>query len=237
MGGSVTSSGSQSVLTKSQRALLNQLSKLLIGEIGQSAEQYGGQIVPGETDLQSSIFQSLSGSFTGANQDRDAAIQDFIKTGGVDPALRQEVYATQRGLAKNEFDDFARQVEERYNAQGAGRSGGLQRSLSRGAARFSTELASLQAGLEYQDDVRRNQGIFQGIQGLSQARLGDAELAQQAGGLQRSIQGQQLAEGYNKWQAAQPYSNPWLQYLPQVFGTQASTPVTTRKGGGLLTGG
>ncbi len=237
MGGSVTSAGRKSVLTGPQRELLNQLSGLLGIELGQAADVYEGQIVPGETDLQSQIFGGLSASFTGDNQERDAAIQNFITTGGVDPALRAEVYATQRGIAKNEFDDFARQVEERYNAQGAGRSGGLQRSLSRGAQRFSTDLAGIQAGLEYQDATRRNQGIMQGIQGLGQARAADAQLAQQAGGLQRSIQGQQLSEDYNKWQAAQPYSNPWLQYLPQVFGTQAFTPVTTRQGGGLLTGG
>ena len=50
-----------------------------------------------------------------------------------------------------------------------------------------------------------------------------------AGGEQRAIEGQQLQEGYAKWEMSQPWANPWLQqfYAPTV-GTPTIANVTRK---------
>jgi hypothetical protein len=72
-------------------------------------------------------------------------------------------------------------------------------------------------GLE--NAAQRQLGGLGAQQGMLQMLLG-------GGGTQRNIVGQQNAEGYNKWLAAQPYANPMVSaYLPTILGTQTQTPV------------
>ncbi len=233
--GSSSSTVKVEMLTPDQKKLLRQLSTLLGGQLGKSAEVYQGQIAPDASALQNAFFGAQQGNVD--SFDQYAGGQPAYE---IDPAARERVYNAQRASAMDEYDDFTRIAAEKYNARGSGRSGSIQRSFARGAARLGNQLNETRAGLEYQDELSRRSALESGANrglGALQGQQGALGMLGQAGGLQRDIQGQQNTEAYNRWQAGQAYANPWMQYLPQVFGTQAFTPGTQSNETGIIGSG
>lgn len=238
MGGSHTETESMDVLNPTQQRFLWKLAQQVMPQIGQGAEVYGGQIAPGVSALQQQGFDALSGMFGGDTGGALSAMLGGQSAYEVDPAARQRVYDAERALAMRQFQsEIAPMIEERYNAQGAGRSGGLEHALAQAGGDLSLGLGSLYSNLSYQDEQARRMGLESaaGRQGQGLGLWGSM-VGQQlgAGQMQRGIAGEQLGEGYNKWLAAQPYANPWLtSFAPTILGTQTQTPVSETFGWGM----
>ena len=237
MGGSHTDSSQMDVLSPEQKWFMSTLIRQVMPEIGEGAEVYGGQVAPGVSPLQQSGFDALSGAFSGES---GAALSSML--GGqsayeVDPAAREQLYGAEKALAMRQFQsEIAPMIEERYNAAGAGRSGGMEHALAQAGGDLSLGLGSLYADLGYQDEQARRMGLENAAmrQGQGLGLWGGITGNQLAGGeMQRGVEGEQLGEGYNKWLAAQPYSNPWLtSFAPTILGTQVQTPVSETWGWG-----
>lgn len=217
-------------LTTPQKKLLGDLSRLLRGELGTSAEVYQGDIAPEASALQQQFFEF-------AAQYPGMAEQMSQPAYTVDPAAREAVYEAERAVAMRDFQDFTRQAAEQYNARGAGRSGGLQRSFAEGAAQLSDQLNARYANLGYQDEMARRAAAESAAARGLQAQQFGASIMSAGGDLQRMIQSQQNQEAYNKWQAGQWYGNPALQYLPMALGTQAFQTGVQSNDSGLFPGG
>lgn len=216
MGGSKTESEMKGTLSPEQRQLLAAIVAQVIPEVGQAAEVYGGQIAPGVSPLQSQLFSELGGIAPG----QATAGLSSLLSGTTDPTARQAAYAGARAEAEQNLRQQLPYLEERYNAAGAGRSGGLEHALAQAAGQMETGLGSLQSQLLYSEELAARDRQLQGL-GLW------GGLTSGAGGTQRAITGEQLGEGYNRWLAAQPYSNPWvMSYTPLIMGTQTSAPAT-----------
>ena len=228
-GGSHTETSMMDTMSPTQQRLLWKLAKQVMPEIGEGAEVYGGQIAPGASDLQQQGFDALSGAFSGESGNALSQMLSGQSAYEVDPAARQQVYDAEKALAMRQFQsETMPMLEERYNAMGAGRSGGLEHAMSQAGGDLSLGLGSLYSNLGYQDEQSRRAGLEAGAQrqGQGLSLWGGITGQQLAGGeMQRGIAGEQLGEGYNKWLAAQPYANPWLtSFLPTLLGTQ--TPVS-----------
>jgi hypothetical protein len=121
-------------------------------------------------------------------------------------------------------------LEERANAGSGGRSGGLNQAMTQATADTQQGLGRFYGGLARQDEQLASNRQIAGLgawQQMIQGQLG-------GGQMQRGITGQQNAEAYNKWKAAQPYGNPTVQaYLPSILGTQAMMPTTKSWGAGI----
>ena len=68
-----------------------------------------------------------------------------------------------------------------------------------------------------------------GVQAESQRRaalLGGASGLWQLGAGARGIEGQQRAEDFGQWQAAQPWASPWWGQAQMALGTPANTLVS-----------
>jgi hypothetical protein len=230
-GGSKSETSKQGTLTWFQKDLLEKLYNQVAPQVGQGAETYGGQIAPDASALQQQGFDALSSMFSGES---GAALSQMLSGDSafqIDPAARQQVYDSEKAMAMRQFQsETMPMLEERYNAMGAGRSGGLQHAGAQAGADLSLGLGSLYSQLGYQDEQARRMGLESAAQrqGQGLSLWGQGVGQQLAGGqMQRNIQGEQLGEGYNQWLASQPYSNPWLtSFAPTVLGTQAFTPVT-----------
>lgn len=232
MGGMFGMSGgsqTETVLTDEQRRVLNEISRLVLGEIGQPGDVYPGQIVPGASDLQQQGFGHLS-SYLGSD-----ALQSMLSGQPAwtpDPAARGRVYDAAEATAMNQLQSrMLPLLEERFNAMGAGRSGGLQQSMTNTAGDVTLGLGQLRAGLEYQDETARRGAMENAAnrQGAGLGMYGQGIQNLMAGGqTQRNIQGQQFGEQFGKWMSGLPEYNPMLGLLPQVLGTQAMTSVNNQ---------
>jgi hypothetical protein len=215
------------LLTDEQKEFFSGLINQVLPQIGQSAPVYPGEIAPGASPLQQQAFSTLGGAFQGES---GAAISRLLSG---DPAVSDDLYAAEKSSQMSQLQDTFKMIEERANfAGGTGRSGGLQRSMTQAAGDTHLGLGRFQSGLSYAGGEAAAQRQVAGL-GAYGSLIG-AQLG--AGQMQRNIAGQQNAEGYNKWLAAQPYSNPWLGFSPQILGTQTKTPVVTTTGGGVFSG-
>lgn len=239
----------QQILTPEQNQLLNKLISEVMPQIGQAAPVYEGQITPEASALQQQAFQYAQqlGGTPEQQAQRNASLERLLSGASayeVNPAAREAVYNANRDVARNELNQAFRGIEERYNARGLGRSGGVLRALAGAGQDFATNMGQLRAQLEYQDEQARRAGLEQGAQrqiagqgayqAMQQGQFGQLAGLLGAGDIQRNIQGQQYGEQYAKWLQGQPYANPWLGFLPQVLGTQVNTPTTSGSQYGIL---
>lgn len=219
-------------LTPEQQQSLRGLNQQVGGQIGQGIDPYGGQIAPGTSALQQQGFGALSGQGQQA-QGYQSSINRLMAGESAyqaDPEARQGVYEAQRQRSMRDFQqNVVPQILEQYNAQGLGRSGGIEQALAGAGGELALRNREYDASLEYQDEESRRRAAeagagrqIQGIQGYQSA----IEQILGAGAEQRGIQGEQLAEEYQRYEAGQAYNNPWLQYLDAALGTQAYTPTT-----------
>lgn len=226
----MASGGSQSMqsmqaLTKEQQELLKSVIGYIMPQVGQGIEGYSGQIVPGTSDLQQQGFDALSGMFSGESGNALSSLLSGQSAYEIDPAARTQVYDAEKALAMRQFQsETMPMLEERYNAMGAGRSGGLEHAMSQAGSDLSLGLGSMYSQLGYQDEQARRMGLEAGAQrqGQGLSLWGGMTGQQLAGGqMQRGIEGQQLGEDYNSWLSQQPYMNPYLtQWAPMAFGVQ-----------------
>jgi hypothetical protein len=252
----MSASGSKSELaaslTPGQSALLEQLTGLLGEQLGQGVEAYPGELSPEASELQQLGFQQAAQDPAQLGEFQ-SAISRLLGGGDraafeVDPEARRKVYEAQTAQAGRQFQtQTIPQLMEFYNARGLGRSGGLERALAGAGGELALRGQELQANLEYQDEQARRGALESGANRQLQSRTAGAQgflggqAADQtrlqallgAGGVQRDIAGQGLQADYQKWMQAQPYGNPWLQFLPQALGTAAFTPVSSAWGVGL----
>ena len=227
--GSRTTSKMKDILTPEQMQALSGIIDQLLPQIGQPGEVYQGQIAPGVSPLQQQGFDMLGSMFGGQSGNALSNMLSGQSAYQVDPAARDKLYGAEQASQMSQLQDTFKMIEERANMSGAGRSGSLQRSLGRAAGETQLGLGQFYGGLSYQDEQARRMGLESAAQrqvgGLG-AQQGMLQMLLGGGDMQRNIAGQQNAEGYNKWMAAQPWANPTVAaFLPTVLGTQTQTPV------------
>jgi len=149
-------------------------------------------------------------------------------------------------------EDLVPWLAEKYGpALGARSSGAFGRELARGGERLGMGLASQFAPYQmtgYENQMNRmaqvpglSQQMAMGpMSMLSQALSGVGQYPFQigqglmgAGGVQRGITGQQLAEPFEKWQMAQPWDPRFLNMLSLPLGQPPKEIVAKGTGGGL----
>lgn len=220
------------ILLPSQRHLLDQIIGEIRGQIGQPGTVYGGQVVPGAAPLQEQVFGQIGALAGPATAGYERALSG-LPAYEIDPAAREAPYGAIEQQALGQLRKQLPYLEERYNAMGAGRSGGLQHAMAQAAGDLSLGLGVLRGQYEYQDELARRQAAESAAMRQFGAAGPGLQTLMSAGGVQRGIAGEQMGEAYNKWLMGQPWANPWLGFMPQALGTQAFTPVTQQWGFGL----
>lgn len=205
--------GTQSLLTGGQGTLLDALTSLLSGQLGQGVDPYGGKTVAGESDIQSKMFGGIPGMVAGGSEALNKILGDF------DPTLATGAWekGVKDPMMKMFKEEILPGVIEPFAGAGAVRSGAAERAMGKAGSGFATQLmADLSSKLfeGEQAHLGRQAGATGMLPGLTQLGL-------QAGGEQRGIAQDILGEGFQKWQMSQGYNNPWLQQLGLGLGTQA----------------
>ncbi len=170
---------------------------------------------------------------------------EFWQKSFVDPALKtwneeiapaiQEKYtaknaqyssAMPKALAKSGKDlmtNLSGQLGEiLYNAEQA------QKNRQATGATTALNFAQLPATLSEAAAGRKASGVSQALNygGTDLDSILKAITAGITGGeVERGIEAGTLQEGFQKWLASQPYSNPWLQYLSIPLGVNAVQPI------------
>lgn len=165
------------------------------------------------------------------------AARDYWQTSFVDPAM------------KNLTDRILPTVAERYagaGTHGAVSGGGFDRAIGRATGNVATGLnAQLGQILFGADQAARNRQLG-GVNAATNAALLPSRIAGAGeimgsnalsrlfgiGGMQRGLAGEQLGEQYQKWESAQPYANPYLNFLGASLGQPGNTIVGQQQGPG-----
>lgn len=248
-----------STLTGGQEDLLDQLTKLLSGELGKGAPVFGGERVAGLSPLQQQSFGAAGGAlplaqqafgfgtslpqaFGQAQDQLTKTLQDF------DPQSTISNFAPARDVAVRNFQDVVvPSILERFaGANAVGSSAAPQAVADAGAdlsGNLSAQLGQLLQQGEQSQLNRQQAGIGQALQ-VGQAPLQFTQQAGQAGlGLlggvadfgaqQRALEQQRLNAARSRFQEGQASSNPFLNLLPTALGTSAFENVAQQGGGGL----
>jgi hypothetical protein len=257
--GGGTDISQESTLTGGQRSLLDSLTSLLQGELGQGADTFGGQRVAGLSPLQQQAFGQAGGAlplaqqlfgmgnnlpqaFGQAQDQLTKTLQDF------DPQSTISNFAPARDVAVRQFENVTiPNILERFAGAGGVRSSAAPQAIADAGSDLSQGLSAqlgqlLQQGEQSQLN-RQQAGIGQALQ-VGQAPLNFTQQAGQAGlGLlggvadfgaqQRSLEQQQLNALMAQFQEGQASNNPFLNLLPQALGTTAFENVAQQGGGGL----
>jgi hypothetical protein len=133
-------------------------------------------------------------------------------------------------------------IKEALPQLGAKSSGGVDRALARSGSDLAMNLSGQLANLLYQGQqahlgqqlsaipeayrmgMMPTDVVNQIMGGIGQFPANLAQMGLGAGGVQRGIEAEQLGGAQQYWTEAQPYENPWLQYLGTALGTQAVSP-------------
>jgi len=226
------------VLTPGQMELLDELTNLLKGQLGQGVEPYPGQLVPGASEIQQQLFKMLmpSGGAVGGltKQGADYVSQLMQQQFNPDEVTQFWQHAYVKPAERAWEEAVVPKVMEYYAGQNALDSGAARRALAKSGTDLQTqlnaELAKLLWGEKTNLQSRQDLASQLGLNLLPQV-IGMGEE-------QRGITQQLMQEPYQKWQMSQAWANPWLSYLPVALGTnpyQVNT-YTTGGGGGLLGG-
>jgi len=226
------------VLTPGQMELLDELTNLLKGQLGQGVEPYPGQLVPGASEIQQQLFEMLmpSGGAVGGLTKQGADYISQLMQQQFNPEEAQDYWqrAYVKPAQRTWEETVVPEVMERYAGQNALDSGAARRALAKSwgdvQSQLNAELAKILWGEKQSLTQRQDTASQLGLNLLPQV-IGMGEE-------QRGITQEMLQEPYQKWQMSQPWANPWLQYLPTTLGTnpyQVNT-YTTGGGGGLLGG-
>lgn len=164
-----------------------------------------------------------------------------------DPAATQQYWETAfkaPALETWRQDIMPSIMEKGVRTAGTSDSGPMQRELARSGMDLSTNLNAQLAGLLYSGEQAQlnrqvqGAGVAGGLaqvpgqlagQGQQLAALGLGQMAGM-GGEQRGISQQFLGAEQQKFMEAQPYQNPWLQYVPTALGASAFDTVIGQEG-------
>lgn len=153
------------------------------------------------------------------------------------------------------FEESLSPMVEKFVAKGATSSSGFNRALAKAASDMASQM-----GMGLGSQIFAEKGAWEGRQpqATSQAlgyyaapfEMGQqgfgqmldvaglqqnlANLGMQTGGVERGITQDILSGAFQKWQMAQPYANPWLQYLGTALGVQPYQYAQTGGTPGLL---
>ena len=219
------------------RDLYSQLSEILSGQMGQGITPYGGQIVPGASQLQQQGFglaQGLGPLATGAGQffgdvlGQQAAgggqyqqlagqgIQDIMQPW--DPASATQMWETafKAPAMQTWQQDVIPSIMERYAGQGAADSGAMGRTLARSGQELTTglggQLAQLLYGGQQAHLGRQQTGVGQAM-GMAALPGQIAGQAGQVGGMGTDILSQMLnIGGQQRGIAGEQLGEPYMKY-------------------------
>ena len=216
--------GNAPTLTPGQTDLLDQLTTLLGGELGQPGPVFGGQTVAGPSSIQDQLFGATGdlfgqgGLFGTGEQALQTSLADF------DPQATTDFFNTSiRDPALKGFqEDILPMIQESFIGQNAGRSGAANRAIA-GAG------ADVQQGL----DAQLAQLLFSGQESsLNRQQAGGQNLLNSifgagtmGGETQRGIETQGLQDIFRQFQEGQSFNNPALSFLNTAFGTKAFEPI------------
>lgn len=231
------------VYTRGQKQVLGNLTNALNRNIGQGAQVYGGQIIPGATANQQLAF-GVAPEMLRQTIDSRPAIQGLLSGAPaytIDPAARERLYNEQIvAPAQNRFRDTLQQLDARYGGR-FGIAGAQGRAVSNAARDFETNLAGQRASLLYADEQARRQALENGMGrvaagvegsiGYDQNRRQGLEMLAALGGAERGIGAQQAGEQYYKWNMGQDYNNPWLGFLGTAL---SASPYAVGQSEGVL---
>ena len=182
-----------------------------------------------------------AGQFMGMGQQ---GLSDIMQP--YDPTSAQESWQANMRPAFNMWrDEVMPAIQERgVSMTGSGDAGGIGRELARSGKDLTTNMASMLASQLYggeqahlgrqQTGIGQTMGMAQmpgQLAGMNQ-QLAAMGLGQMAGmgGEQRGIGQQFLGAEQAQWAEAQPYQNPWLQFLPTALGASAFDTVVGQEG-------
>lgn len=210
------------ILTPAQQGLLNDLTKQIRANIGESGPVYEGQVTAELSPLQR-MGLDQAGRLGAGIPGVDSAIADMVAgRGAIDFDADRYYTDAVYNPAKQAFDDELRQIEARYGASGGG---GFADALGQGAARFGTNIGSMMADLAREErglaDARRAGGLTAAFGRNADIASTSANLLGPIGGVQRGVQSEMNLEALNKWNAGQAYNNPWLGFVGPALGTSA----------------
>lgn len=195
----------ESTLTKGQRSLLDQLTSLLGGQLGQSGPTYSGQTTAGMNPLQQQGLNAYAGVFDSANQGNQLFGQAL---GSLNPSQGQATLSQGQGAldtmladfdptsAMNFFEksiknptmqtwqkDVMPSIMEKFAGNNAVDSGAMQRELARSGTDMMTNLNGQLANVMYSaqnDQLGRQQ---QGVNQSMNMAMAPGQLAGQYGNL------------------------------------------------------
>jgi hypothetical protein len=181
-----------------QMALINQLTDILSGQVGEGVEAYAGPRVAGLGDLESQLLGGAGGQLDKVLQtatgefDRGQA-EDYWRKTFVDPAMQKWEDVT------------APAIMEKFAGLDALDSGASRRALTKGASDLETGLYGKLGEIIYQGEEAQKNRQLQAPQVLQQGL--------DIGALPRGIEQKQLEAEGAKWTEEQAYNNPWLKLL------------------------
>jgi hypothetical protein len=212
------------LLTGSQMGVLNNLTGILKGQIGQGVESYGGSTWAPASGLQTGAFDLVSQLLSGEGPMQGqmfAGLESLMQPWSPEQATQWWEQAVKAPAMQAWETDIMPGVMEQFAAVDAAGGGGARTALGRAGAELSTNLGATLAGALAQDKGMSNQQLLQAAGLAGQYPMGLAQLAGGMGQMERGIESERLYEPYQKWLTSQPYNNPWLQYLSPALGTQA----------------
>lgn len=200
--------------------LIKNLSKKMVSELGQPADVYAGQIVPGVNANQQTAFDAAGGLLY-----EDPAIGEGISrllSGQGDPqAVRDYYNESVLAPATQAFNDQLQQIGETYGDTW-GVSGAHPKMVADATSRFGTGIGSVLGELVYNDRNAALDRIGTGVglaQNQQQQRAGMLGQVLGIGDYQRGLDAENYQADYQKWLAGQDYNNPWLGFLGTTLGT------------------
>ena len=213
-------------MTPGQLTLLDQLTDLLGGQLGEGVEAYPGQMAPGVSPLQESTFGLISdllggrGPYGGAMTRGAETVESLMRP--FDPGAAREYWEEtyKAPMMETWGKEVIPGIMEKYAGMGALDSSGIGRALGESGRRLTTELGGTLA------DV-----LFRAEQAHEGRRLGAVPLATSlpesltrmglgAGGMERGIEAELLQEPFMKWQTEQPWASPWLRQISTALGAK-----------------
>lgn len=232
--------------TRAQRGLVDQLTKLISGQLGTGVEAYGGPLVAQPTELLQKLFgqtgnvmdmlQTGEGYFEPAAASGDvltSLMQPFDKAGAEDYWTKAFVNPAMDVYQK----EVLPQILESFGARNALSSSGMGTALAKSGETLTTNLGAKLADILYQSEQAQKGYQLQAAgqaQNLAQLPGGVLQGMLAPAGQEYNIEQALTTEPYSKWSTEQPYANPWLQYLGGGALTTPGGISTTSGGGGIL---
>jgi len=219
---------SQSVTSPQQEHVMNRLMTILGKELGggwggsgvpTGVDPYPGSVVPDVTTGLQNAFGF--GANFGAGPEGQARNEAIMQAMQADPSMTADRYM--EGWQENVYNPSLanynrgerRQLEHAYGSEGGG--GVLQAIMADSRSMFEGNMATQRQGMYtagLQAEERSTESAratsLAGAQSSLQDELSRIDASMRTGGMEYAVQGQQLAEGYEKWFASQPWNNPWI---------------------------